>query len=290
MKRISATVAVTIAIAGGLAGLPHPASQTQQVAATPKYEAFAVRFGVLPAFRVSGLIAGADAARTLDIPVMVWLLKGNNGRNVLVDSGFYRQKFVERWKVQDFRSPADAVAAAGIAPDQITDVIISHAHWDHVDGADLFPNATLWMQRDEYQYYTGEAWHAKNTHGGVFEEDVQMLVTINLAGRLRFVNGDDQEPVPGIRCYTGGRHTYASQYVSAATDAGTVVLTSDNVYLYENLDKRVPIAQTLDAASNLKAQDRIRTLASKPGLIVPGHDPAVFDRFKAIAPGIVRIQ
>ena len=260
------------------------------MAATPKYEAFAVRFGVLPAFRVSGLIAGADAARTLDIPVMVWLLKGNNGRNVLVDSGFYRQKFVERWKVQDFRSPADAVAAAGIAPDQITDVIISHAHWDHVDGADLFPNATVWMQRDEYRYYTGEAWHAKNTHGGVFEEDVQMLVTINLAGRLRFVNGDDQEPVPGIRCYTGGRHTYASQYVSAATDAGTVVLTSDNVYLYENLDKRVPIAQTLDAASNLKAQDRIRTLASKPGLIVPGHDPAVFDRFKAIAPGIVRIQ
>ena len=78
--------------------------------------------------------------------------------------------------------------------------------------------------------------------------------------------------------------------MSAATDAGTVVLTSDNVYLYENLDKRVPIAQTLDAASNLKAQDRIRTLASKPGLIVPGHDPAVFDRFKAIAPGIVRIQ
>jgi glyoxylase-like metal-dependent hydrolase (beta-lactamase superfamily II) len=146
------------------------------------------------------------------------------------------------------------------------------------------------MQREEYEYYTGEAWHARNTHGGVDEDDVQMLVKINLAGRLRFVNGDDQQPVPGIRCYTGGRHTQASQYVSAPTEAGTIVLTSDNVYLYENLDKRVPIAQTLDAASNLEAQNRIRGLASKPTLIVPGHDPAVFDRFTAVAPGIVKIQ
>ena len=52
------------------------------------YEAFAVRFGILPAFAVSGLVAGAERGRTLDIPVMVWLLKGSNGRQVLVDSGF----------------------------------------------------------------------------------------------------------------------------------------------------------------------------------------------------------
>ena len=293
MKRISTSLAALLAVIGGLvsatASLP-AAAESQTPPASAKYEAFAVRFGVLPAFRVSGLVAGADEKRTLDIPVMVWLLKGNNGRNVLVDSGFYRQKFVDRWKVQDFRSPADAVAAAGVAADQITDIIISHAHWDHVDGADLFPKATIWIQRDEYQYYTGEAWHSRNTHGGVDDEDVQMLVKINLEGRLRFVNGDDQEPIPGIRCYTGGRHTHASQYVSAPTDAGTIVLTSDNVYLYENLEKHAAIAQTLDAVSNLKAQDRIRALASKPGLIVPGHDPAVFERFTAVAPGIVRIQ
>jgi glyoxylase-like metal-dependent hydrolase (beta-lactamase superfamily II) len=254
------------------------------------YEAYAVRFGTLAQFRVSGLIAGADAARRLDIPVMVWLLKGSNGRRVLIDSGFYRQKFVEQWKPQDFRSPADAVAAAGVKPEEITDVIISHAHWDHVDGADLFPKATVWIQRDEYSYYTGEAWHARNTHGGVDAEDMQALLKINTEERLRFVNGDDQEPIPGIRCYTGGKHTWQSQYVGVQTTGGTAVFTSDNVYLYENLEKRAPIAQTLDAASNLKAQDRIRGLVSNPKLIVPGHDPAVFERFERIADGIVRIR
>ncbi|HJR61916.1 MAG TPA: N-acyl homoserine lactonase family protein [Vicinamibacterales bacterium] len=263
-----------------------PAAPQEQIT----YEVYAIRFGTLPQFRVSGLVAGADATRRLDIPVMVWLLKGNNGRRVLVDSGFYQQKFVDQWKVQNFRSPADAVAAAGVQPGDITDVIISHAHWDHVGGADLFPKATIWIQRDEYTYYTGEAWHARNTHGGIDPQDMAALLKINTEGRLRFVNGDDQEVLPGVRCYTGGRHTHASQYVGVQTSAGTAVITSDNVYLYENMEKRVPIAQTLDAASNLQAQERIRRLASAPSLVVPGHDPAVFERHLRVADGVVRIK
>ena len=51
------------------------------------------------------------------------------------------------------------------------------------------------------------------------------------------------------------------------------------MYLYENLARHVPIAQTLDAASNLRAQTRMTTLASEQRLIVPGHDPDVFARF-----------
>jgi hypothetical protein len=69
-----------------------------------------------------------------------------------------------------------------------------------------------------------------------------------------------------------------------------VVLASDNMYLYENLDKHLPIAQTFDAASNLRAQDRMKTIASKPELIVPGHDPAVMARFPKVADGVVRID
>jgi len=266
------------------------APQGPRPAGPAAYEAYAVRFGILPAFSVAGLVAGAERGRTLDIPVMVWLLKGSNGRQVLVDSGFHRQKFLDQWKPREFRTPAAAVEAAGVKPDAVTDIIISHAHWDHVGGVDLFPKATIWIQREEYRYYTGEAWFARGTHGGVDAEDLQALLRANTEGRLRFVEGDDQEIIPGIRCYTGGKHTFASQYVSAATAAGTIVLTSDNVYLYENLEKRAAIAQTLDAASNLKAQDRIRTLASDLRLIVPGHDPLVFERFERAGDGIVRIK
>jgi len=115
-------------------------------------------------------------------------------------------------------------------------------------------------------------------------------VKLNLEGRVGLVNGDVQEILPGITAYTGGKHTYASQFITVNTAAGTVVLASDNMYLYENLEKHAPIAATLDAASNLRAQDRMRQLAAKPELIIPGHDPAVLTRFTGPLPGIVRIR
>jgi hypothetical protein len=61
------------------------------------------------------------------------------------------------------------------------------------------------------------------------------------------------------------------------------------MYLYENLDKHVPIAATLDADSNLRAQDRMRQLAAKPEFVIPGHDPELMKRFPATQPGVVKI-
>ncbi|HKD81575.1 MAG TPA: N-acyl homoserine lactonase family protein [Candidatus Angelobacter sp.] len=261
--------------------------------AKPVYEVFAIRYASIPDFPVSALVAGADSSRKLSIAMTVWLVRGN-GRNILVDSGFYRPQFFKSWKVNEFLKPSDAVAQSGITPavkpEEITDVIITHMHWDHADGMDLFPNARIWVQKDEYNYYTGEAWQQPRTHGGIDPDDVLAAVKLNLAGRLSLVNGDAQEILPGITCYTGGKHTFQSQYVGVNTRAGTVVLASDNMYLYENLEKHAPISQTLDAASNLRAQDRMKELAASPQLIIPGHDPAVFDKFPKISDRAVKIE
>jgi len=262
----------------------------QQKPSRPTYEIYAISYAVIPDFPVASLVAGADRSRKIDIQMMVWLLKGSNGSNILVDTGFYRDKFFKQWKVKDFVKPSEAIAKLGLKPEDISDVIITHMHWDHADGIDLFPKARVWIQKDEYTYYTGEAWQSAGTHGGIEPEDLFALVKINTEGRVRMVNGDDQEAIDGIRFYTGGRHTYASQYVSVNTKAGTAVVASDNCYLYENLDKHAPIAQTLDATSNLKAQDRMKQLASHPRLIVPGHDPAVFTRFPAPGNGVAKIE
>ena len=262
----------------------------QEKTLKPTYEVYAISYAVIPDFSVAGLVAGADRSRKLDIQMMVWLLKGSNGANILVDSGFYHDRFFKQWKVKDFVKPSEAIAKVGLKPEDISDVIITHMHWDHADGMDLFPKARIWIQQDEYAYYTGEAWQAGGSHGGIDADDVLALVKANTEGRVRVVKGDDQEAIDGIRFYTGGRHTYASQYVAVSAKAGTTVIASDNCYLYENLEKHVPIAQTLDAASNLRAQDRMKQLASNPRLIVPGHDPAVFTRFPAPGNGVAKIE
>jgi glyoxylase-like metal-dependent hydrolase (beta-lactamase superfamily II) len=253
------------------------------------YEIYAIRYATLPEYSVSELVAGAEPGRKLDIAMMIWLVRGN-GRNILVDSGFYHDRFFKDWQVKYFTKPSETLSRLGVKPEDITDVIITHMHWDHADGMDLFPNARIWIQKDELQYYAGQAWQSKDTHGGIDEDNVLTLVKLNMQGRVGLVDGDAQQIIPGVTCYTGGKHTFQSQYVGVQTATGTVVLASDNMYLYENLEWHVPIAATLDAASNLRAQDRMKQIASRPELIVPGHDPAVFAKFPNPVPGVAKIQ
>jgi len=255
----------------------------------PTYEIYAIRYATVPDYPIAELVSGADPARKADIAMMVWLVRGN-GHNILVDCGFYHDQFFKDWNIKGFIKPSDALKPLGVKPDDVTDIVISHMHWDHADGMDLFPNARIWIQKEELEYYSGEAWQAKDTHGGIDPGDVLTLVKLNTQGHVGMVNGDAQEILPGITCYTGGRHTYASQYVGVNTKAGTVVLASDNMYMYENLERHVPIAATLDGVSNLHAQERMRTLAANPALIIPGHDSAVLTKFPNPAPGIAKIE
>ena len=255
--------------------------------AAPEYDVYAIRYGTIPGFRVSGLIAGADTSRRLDLAMMVWLIRGN-GRNVLLDAGFYRDKFVNRYHPRDYSKPSDAVARAGVRPEDVTDVIISHVHWDHLDGVDLFPNAHVWIQREEFEHHLDSAGTVKDRM--IDAADASVLAKIAREGRLVLVDGDAKEIMPGITVYTGGKHTYQSQFATVRTASGTVVLASDNVYLYENLATNRPIAQTLDSLSNLRTQTRMMSLASDPRLIVPGHDPEVFVRFPLPGNGIARIR
>jgi glyoxylase-like metal-dependent hydrolase (beta-lactamase superfamily II) len=256
----------------------------------PTYEIYALSYGTYPGFPVSALVAGADKERKIDLQMMIWLLKGPGGKNILVDTGCYHENVVKGKGLKNLIKASEAVTKLGLSPADITDVIITHMHWDHADGMDLFPNAKIWIQKDEYAYYTGAAWQQGGKHGGIEPDDVMTIVRLNTAGKVNLVDGDDREIIDGIKVYTGGRHTFASQYVGVRTSGGTAIIASDNMYLYENLEKHAAIAQTFDAESNLKAQDRMRQLASRPELIVPGHDPLVFVKFPTPGNGVAKIQ
>jgi glyoxylase-like metal-dependent hydrolase (beta-lactamase superfamily II) len=263
------------------------ASSTSHAQSTPTYEVYAIRYAMMPGFPVRSLVAGADTGRRMDIAMSVWLLRGNR-RNVLVDAGFYRDKFVQQWKPAGFVQPSEAVRRAGVRPEDVTDIIVSHVHWDHVDGIDLFPNARIWIQKEEYDHYV--APDGKSRDRALDSDDAKMLADLMSRGRVNQIKGDSTEIIPGITVFTGGKHTFASQYATVRTDSGTAVIASDNLYLYENLEKHRPIAQTLDSLSNLAAQTRMTRLASAPRLIVPGHDPAVFVKFATPASQVARIR
>jgi glyoxylase-like metal-dependent hydrolase (beta-lactamase superfamily II) len=282
LKSIAAALCVAAALIAAAAAVPAAAE-------ADKYEVYAVRFATLRAFPAASLIAGAERTRRIDIAMMLWVLKGADGRVALVDTGFHRDRYFAQFTVAEFVSPADAIKPLGIDPGNVTDVFLSHMHWDHAGGLDLFPAARVWIQRDEYVWSTADAWSQRG-HGGVDPDDAVDLVRRNVQGKVTLLTGDDDTSISGIGFGVGGKHTVASQFVTVATRAGTVVLASDNMYLYENLERHVPIAQTLDRESNLRTQVRMSALAEAPRLLVPGHDPAIFERFPHIADRIVRID
>ncbi len=248
-------------------------------AQAPEYSIQAILFANSPGDSVSDMVMGAPKDEKIDTIYAFWLIRGG-GRNILFDSGFHRDRWFKLWTVKDYLRPDEAVRLAGVKPGEVTDVVISHAHWDHMGGIDLFPKATVWIQREEFRHYTGEAWQPGGDHSGIDPDDVGELVRINSEGRLRLVDGDDQEIFPGIRAYTGARHTYASQYLRVDGDP-PFVLASDNVYLYRNLTAHSASATFSDAdpAANVAAQRRMIELVGSPDRIVPGHDALQFRRF-----------
>jgi glyoxylase-like metal-dependent hydrolase (beta-lactamase superfamily II) len=244
-----------------------------------EYSVQAIRYAVSPGFPVAGLIVGAPKDEKIDIAMVIWLIRGG-GRTILFDSGFHREKWFKYFPMNDYLRPDEAVKLAGVKPEDVTDIVISHAHWDHMGGIDLFPKANVWIQKEEYRYYTGEAWQPGGNHGGIDAEDVKQLVQLNTEGRLRLVDGDNVEILPGIRVYTGARHTYASQYLRVEGNP-TLVLASDNCYLYRNLATRAASATFAEAdhAANIAAQARMIELAGSADRVVPGHDTLQFQKF-----------
>jgi glyoxylase-like metal-dependent hydrolase (beta-lactamase superfamily II) len=266
MKALALTLLLTLAAATA-------------AAQTPEYSIQAIRFANSPGDSVADMVVGAPKHEKIDSIYAFWLIRGA-GRNILFDTGFHRGRWFEEWTIKDYLRPDEAVRLAGVDPEEVTDVVISHAHWDHMGGIDLFPKATVWIQQQEFRYYTGEAWQPGGDHDGIDPDDVKELVRINTEGRLRLVAGDDREIFPGIRAYTGARHTYASQYLRI-DGSPPIILASDNVYLYRNLTSHSASATFSDAdhAANLAAQERMVELTGSADRIVPGHDALQFQRF-----------
>ena len=261
---------------------------------TPSYEIYALKYFGLHSVPVSELALGAPVKDTMNMIFMYWLIKGINGKNILVDAGFlYDLDIVKQLNSSFYIRPDSVLLELNIKADEITDIILSHPHWDHIDGICLFPKAHIWIQKEDYNYFVGEAWQKEGRHSGFYKRDVDSLVSINVAGKLTLIDGDNKEIIPGIKVYTGSRHTFNSQYILVETGGEKVIIASDNVWIYYNLDhlKSAPYPKgTFDTAAYVRSMQRMKTQTSNIKYIIPGHDPAVFSKFPLLKPDIVKIR
>jgi glyoxylase-like metal-dependent hydrolase (beta-lactamase superfamily II) len=253
-----------------------------------EYQIFAIKYTDGQNIAAQRMIAGANPADSIRVCNMFWLLKGANGRNILVDVGFID---TTKTGIKNYVSPDLMLQRMNVKPSDITDIIITHPHNDHIGGINLFPDAKVWMQKDDFGYFVGGAWQENGFSRGFQKNDVRNIIEINLQGRLKLIEGDNVEIMPGIKVFTGSKHTFENLYLLVNSNSKTnkTVVASDAIWFYYNLDGLLPATLCMDPKAYVEAMKRMKTLVTNPDLIIPGHDDQVFSKFPEISKWIVKI-
>ncbi len=246
----------------------------------PEYEVYAVKYAHHERRSRENFLGGDPHDVPMPLDYFVWLIRGA-GREIVVDTGFSAAMAARRGRTH-LRCPADGLRLLGVDPAAVSDVIITHLHYDHAGNLDLFPAATLHLQDRELNYATGRYMCHECFRGAYEVEDVVSMVRRVYAGRVRFHEGD-AEIAPGVSVHLIGGHTMGIQSVRVMTQRGWVVLASDASHFYANMEEERPFPIIWSVAEMVEGYAKLRALAASPGHVIPGHDPLVMARYPAPA-------
>ena len=138
-------------------------------------------------------------------------------QKILVDAGC---NTMPGFELEDFTGPAKALDAVGIRPEEITHLLLTHAHHDHAEATGDFPNAKVYIQQDEYAL-------AKP-----FIPQTAQVVTFAETCRV----------AEGVNMVKIGGHTTGSSVVECRLDGKNYVLCGDECYGLYNIQNRIPTA------------------------------------------------
>lgn len=245
--------------------------------APPYYKVYAVSYG--KSFRREDkVIQGGSPSAFMPFEWYFWVIRGDK-RTILVDTGFGDPAMAKRWGVLNYVQPVHRLQQLDISPSDISDIILTHAHWDHLGNLAPYKEANIWMQADEYEYARSKEMHWRG---------LENLTLANEEGRLHLIDGD-RELRPGIRVTLDGSHTPGHQYVTVDALDGNIIIGGDATCMYQNNRRHKPIADAVDHNDNLAAIREMHGIAASPFFILPGHDPLVTRWFPEVSEGIVQI-
>lgn len=251
------------------------------------WEAYALCYAENTARRRRNHFLPPDDAHDAPHPISyyVWAARhAVTGTVVVFDTGFPEARAAAHGHTWH-RSPAEALALIGIDVATVTDVVLTHLHYDHAGGYDAFPAARFHIQDDEMAYATGRCMCHAHLRRPFVAEDVAGLVHHVYRGRVVFHDGD-AEPWQGIRLLRIGGHSAGLMSARIETASGPIVLASDAAHFDETLAGN-PFPIVLDMKAVLEGHRRlIAEAGGEARRVVPGHDPAVLARFPAAGPGL----
>ncbi len=250
---------------------------------------YAVRYGHLDRLSNLNFLGGDDHAQPMPLDYYVWVIRSDE-RTIVVDTGFDAVAAAKRGRTL-LRPVVAGLAAISVDPGEVEDVVITHMHYDHAGNVPLFPRARFHVQDAEMAYCTGRAMTHEHLAAPFDAQNVMDMVRRTFDGRVVFHAGD-AELCPGVSLHHLPGHTPGLQAVRVQTARGAVVLASDAIHFWANLQRETPFPIVADVVAYLEALRKLRSLAPSIDHIIPGHDPGVLQRFTAEpgAPDVVRLD
>lgn len=208
------------------------------------------------------------------------LLARGEGRTVLVDTGMgsgWSDKEREIYAIENSeRSLPAALAASGIEPGEVTDVIFTHLHFDHAGGAvsrqggrltAAFPNAVYHVQTEQYRW----ALHPTEKDRRSFRRDDFM--PLHDESRLRLIDGSG-DVLPGVSVTATRGHTIGHQVVRIGEGKGAVVYCGDLIPTAAHVATPWVMAYDLQPLETMQEKrELLARAATAEEILVFEHDP-----------------
>lgn len=229
---------------------------------------------------LSSCLLRGGSEELVDFTYSFWLVDHPDGLT-LVDCGFHAPA-ARRKGITFERTAVEALALMGIDAADISKIILTHLHFDHAGSLPDFPQAQIYVQRSEIEYFTGPLMRFPLCASGLDTKDLAAVQAVRDEGRLVLLDGD-AEIASGVRVHHVGGHTPGSQLVSITTDERRVVLTADAAHLYANLADGVPFPVLHDVPSSCVAFEVIASMGDDATDVIPGHDGGVRRRFPSVS-------
>jgi glyoxylase-like metal-dependent hydrolase (beta-lactamase superfamily II) len=255
--------------------------------AMPTYEIYALKYAgpfTRPAAMVNWF---QDLDKTVQINYYIFAIRGD-GETIIVDCGCSPQLAQDR-ALSGYVNPVDVLKRIDIDAGTVKYLVASHIHFDHISGIGLFPQATVFLQEKEFNFWM------KNPIAGrtPFRQVTDPVANQYLAGlegteRLQLVRGD-KKILPGIQLLLCPGHTIGLQTVAVNTEKGTAIIGSDAAHTFSSYRTDIPSAIITDMIAWMKSYDKMRAKASSIDLLFPGHDIALLEDYPKAAEGISRL-